>query len=92
MHASHALHRDNPALAQRRDRRLQRRLALSVGDWRPSPLARHESCGPHAGQALGCAWKRRFPGSSYSRWHASHITKPAMVVMPRSYGTSRTMV
>ena len=25
------------------------------------------SCGPHAGQAFGCAWKRRSRGSSYSR-------------------------
>ena len=51
--------------------------------------SRHASCGPHAGQALGWAWKRRSAGSSYSAWHAAHIAKPAIVVAGRSYGTRR---
>ena len=48
--------------------------------------------GPHAGQAFGWAWKRRSRGSSYSAWHAAHITKPAIVVDGRSYGTPVTIV
>ena len=35
---------------------------------------------PAAGQALGSAWKRRSPGSSYSARQAAHIAKPAIVV------------
>ncbi len=50
------------------------------------------SRGPHAGQALGWAWKRRSAGSSYSAWHCAHIVKPAIVVSGRSYGTPRTIV
>ncbi len=42
------------------------------------------SCGPHAGQALGWAWKRRSAGSSYSAWQAGHIANPAIVVAGRS--------
>ena len=42
------------------------------------------SCGPHVGQALGWAWKRRSPGSSYSARHREHIAKPAIVVAGRS--------
>src|ERR1019366_7754288 len=51
-----------------------------------------ESAGPHAGQAFGCAWKRRSAGLSYSERQRSHITKSAMVVCGRSYGISRMMV
>ena len=52
---------------------------------RPRPIvARQVSCGPHAGQALGWAWKRRSAGSSYSAWQAGHIVKPAIVVAGRS--------
>ena len=51
-----------------------------------------ESRGPHAGQQVGCAWKRRLAGSWYSAAHRAHIAKPAMVVSGLSYGTSRTMV
>ncbi len=36
------------------------------------------------GQAIGWAWKRRSPGSSYSARQAAHIGKPAMVVSGRS--------
>ena len=43
-----------------------------------------ERRGPHAGQALGWAWKRRFEGSAYSAAQASHIVKPAIVVSGRS--------
>ena len=50
------------------------------------------TCGPHAGQAFGCAWKRRSPGSSYSRAQSEHIVNPAIVVSGRSYGTPRTIV
>ncbi len=48
--------------------------------------------GPHAGQAVGWAWKRREAGSSYSCWQASHSGKSAMVVPGRSYGRPVTMV
>ena len=47
---------------------------------------------PAAGQAFGWAWKRRSRGSSYSAWQAAHITKPAIVVHGRSYGTPVTIV
>ena len=40
--------------------------------------------GPHAGQALGWAWKRRSRGFSYSARQAAHMAKPAMVVSGRS--------
>ena len=42
------------------------------------------SCGPQIQQALGCAWKRRLNGSSYSAWQAGHILKRAMEVCGRS--------
>ncbi len=48
--------------------------------------------GPHSGQAFGWAWKRRSDGSSYSAWQAAHMTKPAIVVFGRSYGTPVTIV
>ena len=49
------------------------------------PSGRHQrSRGPHAGQALGWAWKRRSAGSSYSARQAAHIAKPAIVVAGRS--------
>ncbi len=41
---------------------------------------------------MGSAWKRRSDGSPYSHAQAAHITKPAMVVSGRSYGTPRTIV
>ena len=63
----------------RRARTASRPLATSV----PSRSS-SRACGPHAGQALGWAWKRRSSGSSYSAWHASHMTKPAIVVAGRS--------
>ena len=50
------------------------------------------AAGPHTGHAFGCAWNRRSLGSSYSARQASHISKPAMVVSGRSYGTPRTIV
>ena len=43
-----------------------------------------DSRGPQAGQAIGSAWNRRSDGSSYSRRHATHIGKPAIVVFGRS--------
>ena len=48
--------------------------------------------GPHTGHAFGWAWKRRSAGSSYSARHRAHISKPAIVVSGRSYGTPRTIV
>ena len=47
------------------------------------------SRGPQSGQAIGSAWKRRSPGSSYSRRQAAQSGKPAIVVRARSYGTDR---
>ncbi len=55
-----------------------------------SPTSRTR--GPQTGHALGCAWKRRSDGSSYSAWQAGHIANPAIVVSGRSYGTPRTIV
>ena len=50
-----------------------------------SPSGRSNvSCGPQTGQAFGCAWKRRSSGSLYSRWHAGHCLKRAMLVFGRS--------
>ena len=43
-----------------------------------------ESRGPHSGQALGWAWKRRSAGSAYSAAQAAHIVKSAIVVRGRS--------
>ena len=40
--------------------------------------------GPQSQHALGCAWKRRFKGSSYSAWHAGHILNFAIEVCGRS--------
>jgi hypothetical protein len=51
-----------------------------------------ESCGPHTGQAIGSAWKRRSAGSSYSRRHSTQSSNRAMVVFGLSYGTRSTMV
>ena len=48
--------------------------------------------GPHAGQAVGWAWKRRSRGSSYSRRQSAQRAKPAIVVFGRSYGSARTIV
>ena len=45
---------------------------------------RHVRCGPHAKQALGCAWKRRSSGSAYSAAHAGHRGKSAIDVCARS--------
>ena len=61
---------------------------------RPSPPPAYTSRtrGPQSGQAFGWAWKRRSAGSSYSARQAAHISKPAIVVFGRSYGTSRTIV
>ena len=50
----------------------------------PPVGSRHVSCGPHCGHALGCAWKRRSDGSSYSARQRAHISKLAIVVAARS--------
>ena len=58
--AAEALDRDDRAVEQqRRGRDASRRRPTAS----PSRTA-----GPQSGQALGCAWKRRSPGSSYSAW------------------------
>ena len=75
--AADALDRDDRAVEQR-----------SRGDLD----ARASTRGPHSGQAFGWAWKRRSDGSSYSAWQAAHMTKPAIVVVGRSYGTPVTIV
>ncbi len=51
-----------------------------------------DSRGPHTGHAIGSAWKRRSPGSSYSPRQAVQSGKPAIVVRGRSYGTPVTIV
>ena len=58
---------------------------------RPAASARRAR-GPQSGHAFGWAWKRRSRGSSYSARQRSHISKLAIVVSGRSYGTPRTMV
>ena len=77
--AADALDRDDRAAEQRAQRPSVDPPASSVR-------------GPHSGQAFGWAWKRRSRGSSYSAWQAAHITKPAIVVHGRSYGTPVTIV
>jgi hypothetical protein len=62
------------------------------GVWGAAAPALSRARGPHTGHALGCAWKRRSAGSSYSARHAGHMTNPAIVVSGRSYGTPRTIV
>ena len=51
-----------------------------------------DSFGPHAGHAIGSAWKRRSDGSSYSRRQSAHSSNGAIVVRARSYGTDWTIV
>ena len=77
--AADALDRDDP---RRRAARRPRPSSASspLGQRRARRASRHASCGPHTGQALGWAWKRRSAGSSYSAWHAGHIVNPAIVV------------
>src|SRR5581483_4396486 len=71
------------------------RADLAIGSepssWRPC-RSHSSSCGPQSQHALGCAWKRRFNGSSYSARHASHMGNPAIEVYGRSYGMSWTIV
>ena len=75
--AAEPLDREDRALAEQRDR---------------PPRAAARAAGPQTGQAIGSAWKRRSPGSSYSRRQSAHSGKPAIVVFGRSYGTPRTIV
>ena len=85
----------SPRAPRRRPAGARRRATASPPPGRSSGSpSRSSSCarGPQAGQALGCAWKRRSPGSSYSVWQAAHIANPAIVVAGRSYGTPRTIV
>src|SRR5258706_10662365 len=56
------------------------RVWFAIRDW----FANRRTWGPQTGQALGCAWKRRFRGSSYSLWQAGHMGKTRMVVFSRS--------
>ena len=58
----------------------------------PPPAYASRTRGPQSGQAFGWAWKRLSAGSSYSARQAGHMSKPAIVVCGRSYGTSRTIV
>ena len=70
--AAEALDRDDRRRAQQRPRGARRRASRCtrrVG-------AAQRTRGPHAGQALGWAWKRRSAGSSYSARQAAHIAKP----------------
>ena len=51
-----------------------------------------DRCGPHAGQAIGSAWKRRSAGSAYSRAQSAQSANGAIAVLARSYGSRRAMV
>ena len=81
------------ARAKRRDRGLVARIAREVkaaqaldrddrlprGAWTRSSTG-IDRRGPHTGQALGSAWKRRSAGSRTRAGTSAHIVKPAMVV------------
>ena len=67
--------------------RLADSIAVAVESSSVGTLAgcsENQTRGPHAGHAFGCAWKRRFAGSSYSRSHSEHIGNRLMVVCGRS--------
>jgi hypothetical protein len=51
-----------------------------------SPPQLSQTRGPHAGHAIGWAWKRRSDGSSYSAAQAGHNPNVRIVVVARSYG------
>ena len=80
--AADALDREDSARAQLR-RGSGDRVALAATARRRRRSA-SRARGPHSGQALGWAWKRRSRGSSYSARQRSHISKPAIVVSGRS--------
>ncbi len=84
--ASHARwNPPTPLIATMRPEARSRRVSMSGSPESGRPVVpTSASCGPHAGQAFGWAWKRRSAGSSYSRRHASHIAKAAIVVWARS--------
>ena len=71
--AADALDRHDRAAAERVDRgdRARRRRRRAP----PPAGSRQVSRGPHSGQALGWAWKRRSDGSSYSARQAAHIVE-----------------
>ena len=62
----------------------------SLRETRPLPAPESSSgwtkvsVGPQSGQQMVSAWKRRSPGSSYSRRQAAQSAKPAIVVAGRS--------
>ena len=73
--AADALHRDDPPRGERGrggDRVVLRVAERQLARRRRSPS---QARGPQAGQAFGCAWKRRSDGSSYSRRQSAHIAK-----------------
>ena len=55
-------------------------LSASPGSAITSPRYMYFSFGPHAGHAIGWAWKRLSEGSIYSRPQSGHIMKPRIVV------------
>ena len=63
-----------------------RSAASCVADTAPAGV-QSSRWGPHAGHAVGCAWKRRSRGSSNSDRHRSQSAKPFIVVRARSYGS-----
>ena len=65
---------------------------LALGKTATASSSGSESRGPHTGQAIGSAWKRRSDGSSYSRRQSRQSGKSAIVVFGRSYGTRVTIV
>ena len=74
--AADALHGDDPARPQgRRPPRVSASSPTVSSTSATSAVDVHRRRGPQSGQALGWAWKRRSVGSSYSAWHAAHITK-----------------
>ena len=81
MEAAQALDRDDLAAREARERRGDR---VDAGDRRAVAHRRSASRGPHAGQALGSAWKRRSRGDAYSARHAGHCANAAMLVIARS--------
>ena len=61
LEAAEPFHRHDASVAERR-RRPRAALRRAAAFTRPS-WSHKASCGPHTGQAFGCAWKRRSSGS-----------------------------
>ena len=89
MVAAEPLDRDDPARQRSTAAAAATASPSPVLAWLPAGADQLQAPGPQSGQAFGWAWKRRSRGSSYSARQRAHISKPAIVVSGRSYGTPR---